>query len=211
MVELNRLKPMVDNYDKKLFNQIFKETEQLRKKLAYNIDHRRMGIENQDVVAFFNIKFVYTFNKYYPEFKDDPGVLKGHIIRALQLFSNRLLKVIYSKKNEVNNSVELTQAAEFSIEYEDEEIDQATLKKLAMKFLKSQLSPQAYMVLTVDINPPMYVLTHLGDKKRVPDKIPNELVADYLGFDNTEIVQKCRKEITNKIRQARQHFCNITL
>ena len=104
-MESHRLKPMVDGYDEKLFNKIYQDTELLRKKLTYQIDARKFGFDQNEIYSWFNVKLIFTFNRYYNE--STPEILKAKIINSLQNFKNRIIKLSYSLKNSVNNTINI--------------------------------------------------------------------------------------------------------
>lgn len=206
-MEESRLKPMVDGYDEKLFAEIYKKTQNLRKKLAHEIDPRRFGVDYQEILSWFDVKFIYAFNRYYEE--KSPELLKAHIIRALQFFKNRILRSAYSLKNQVNNNCkDINELYSSRYEPQEEFIYDETPQLLdsALRYLRDQMSPEAYQVLIVDLQPPFYILDRLGSASTT--KIPSNLIADYLGWSPEEAprINKLRKEISSSIEKARWHF-----
>ena len=85
-MELHRLKPMESGYDSQLFNKLYKETTQLRKSLARQIDSRRFGVSDDVILSWFDDKFMFVFNKHFKDKEVD--VLRGFIINSLQTFIN---------------------------------------------------------------------------------------------------------------------------
>ena len=75
-MELHRLQPMKP-YDPKLFNELYKKTERLRKSLVYQIDSSRWGVTQDEVMSWFDDKFIFVFNKYQDQKK--PDILLGYL------------------------------------------------------------------------------------------------------------------------------------
>jgi hypothetical protein len=213
-MEEHRLKPMKQGYDEQLFYDLYQATNNLRKKLASEIDPKRFGVDYKEILSWFDIKFIYTFNKYFGE--KEPNLLKAHLIRALQFFKNRILRAAYTNKNQVNNNTidieELYDLQEPTIEYEYDERE--FFMKLALEFMHNNLSEEAYRVLEVELHPPLYILTRLEDKESTA-KIPSNLIADYLGWglgkDAIKQVNSLRREIKNITMVAKEHFSELQL
>lgn len=203
-MEEHRLTPMKKGYDQKLFEELYLNTKALRKKLVSEIDHKRFGVEPKDIESWFSVKFIHAFNRYFGE--KEPNLLKAHIIKSLQFFKNRILRSAYSQKNQVNNNCvdiqELYDLKEPIIEYEYNERE--FFLNLALEFMKNTLSENAYKVLQVELNPPLYILDRLKEKESTT-KIPSNLIADYLGFkEGKSLVNRCRKEIEGAILLAKE-------
>ena len=192
-MEEHRLKPMQKGYNEKLFNEIYRNTQSLRNKLAYGIDARRFGVDYHEILSWFDVKFIFVFNRYCHE--KSPEHLKATIINALKFFKNRILKSSYSHKNQVNNAlrVEDVESDELVVEYEYREHDKYI--DIALKEMKTKLTPEAYQVLTIEINPPLYILNELSQEERYnTTKIPSKIIGKYLGLESKEI-NKYKKEI----------------
>lgn len=208
MDESHRLKAMPPNYDRALFNQLFKETKSLRHKLAWDIDPRKFGISYEDMVSAFDVKFVYAFTKYYGS-----PQLKGYIIRALQTYKMRVIKNAYLDKQKIFDSEDITGLYNYDslvIEnpYED---NQEQLIQTIKNYLKARLSSNAYLVFEIDLNPPPYIIKKLRDPEKIKmPKCPADLVAEYLGIDNEpeaiSNIKAWRKEIKEVINQAREYY-----
>lgn len=207
-MEESRLKPMQEGYDQELFLEIYESTQNLRRKLTSQIDPKRFGVDRDEIMSWFDVKFLHAFNKYFGQ--KTPGILKAHIIRSLQFFKNRILRHSYSLKNSVNNNcvdiTELYDLQEPSVEYEYDERD--FFLNIALEFMKSHLSEQAFIVLKVELKPPLYILERLGNASTA--KIPSNLISDYLGMgtDREAIsqVNSLRKEIKNVMETAQDYF-----
>lgn len=205
-MEEHRLSQLPKNYDKELFNEIYRKTSALRRRLVSQIDHTRFGVEKEDISSWLDVKFIFTFTKYYGE---EPEILKAYIINALQFFKNRILRYSYSHKNSVNlNTMDIEDAyynKETQFEWSPDERDFYLAK--AMEFLRDKLSKEALNVLQIEINPPPYILKRIPDKKDTT-KIPSNLIGEYLGLDDLSI-RKLKKEIKDKLVLAREHFDQI--
>ena len=62
-MEHHRLKPM-GNYPVELFNSLYAQTHGLRRKLASQIDASKFGVDYQEVLSWFDVKFLFIFSKY---------------------------------------------------------------------------------------------------------------------------------------------------
>lgn len=206
-MEESRLKPMKENYDPKLFNDYYERTEALRNKLAFGIDARRFGVDHAEIKSWFDVKFIYVYNKYHGVKSDE--MLLGYILNSLKLFKTRIIKAAYTVKNSQNI---VSTDNELYIENKPDEDNSSEFfnAKLstALSFLKENLSENAYQVLDIQLNPPPYILNKLREMGiKNTTKIPNSLYAEYfeLGVSPEAInfIAKLHKEIRNGIKLAR--------
>lgn len=209
MLEINRLKPMVANYDPQKFQRIYDQTENLRKKLVSQIDHRRFGVDPEEILSWFTVKFIYAYNKYCEKYNED--ILKGHMIRAMQFMKCRILRAAYQNKYS-QSIVEYTpnQVKEDYIDpYEDETKDHYF--RLLCDFLKERISDNAFMLFQLQLHPPIYVL-HEMKLQGIENihKIPDQIICNYydLGFDfiSVKYLKSLRKEINSALELAKEHF-----
>lgn len=211
-MEEHRLKPMKEGYDQKLFNCIYKETAGLRKKLAFEIDARRFSVDYNEVLSWFDVKFIFVFNQYYGTIPDER--LKGYIIRALQMFKFRILRVSYNQKSSIYNKTDIVDISQVeNIVYEDETSEELFLK-IALDFLKKELSKDAYFLLELLLNPPHYILNRLSENNKIDlNKIPNTLLLEYLDLEETSIsyIDNLKKEIRKATRSCKDYFLNSKL
>lgn len=211
-MEENRLKPMPSNYDVDLFNELYAKTRKLTAKLSSEIDHRRFGVEKQDIMSWFDVKFIFAFNKYH---ESKPEYLLGYIINSLMMYKNRILRGAYTIKNsqhimniEDRMKFEKIVGVEEDIAFEpSQDYDYQRL----MEFLKDTISDNAMNVLEIQLNPPPFICTRLmesGAKKIT--KIPNEIYAEYfeLGISKNAIkyIEILKREIKYGIELAKVHF-----
>lgn len=209
MLEINRLKPMVENYDPEKFSRLLNRTENLRKKLCSQIDHRRFGMDQEEINSWFVVKFIYAYNKYCQQYNEE--TLLGHLIRAMQFMKCRILRAAYQPK-----------FAQIKVEYNPDHVNEEILNpydeeakdalyNASCKFLQEVLTDNAYMLLQLQLHPPMYVLSKMKDRGLENiHKIPDEIICNYynLGFDDRSIkyLKSLREEIAHGVIKARQHF-----
>lgn len=207
-MEESRLKPMQEGYDQELFLEIYESTHNLRRKLTSQIDPKRFGVDRDEIMSWFDVKFLHAFNRYFGQ--KSPGILKAHIIRSLQFFKNRILRHSYSQKNSVNNNcidiTELYALKEPIVEYEYDERE--FFLGIATEFMRNHLSEQAFIVLQVELKPPLYILERLGNASTA--KIPSNLISDYLGMgtdrESIRQINALRKEIKNVMETAKDQL-----
>lgn len=210
-MEENRLTPMGE-YDPKLFNELYKSTSQLRKKLAYQIDSRRLGVDYQEILSWFDVKFIFVFNKYVKTHEKEE--LKAHLIKALQFFKNRILRKAYSKSNIHNSMIDIEEVYSLKETHIEHEYDERQLfLGLIMEFMENSLSSEAYRILEIELNPPLFILNELSKTNYSTTKIPSSIIADYLGWgiskEAVQRVESLRKELRQAINEARMYFNNV--
>ena len=201
-MEEHRLKVMNEDYNQELFNKLFKETSKLRNKLASEISLARFpGMELKDIKSWFEIKFLYTYQKYQPLYNDRPNILLGNIIKSLQLFKCRILRHAYGKDID---SILGTFSLDNCIEQQDwvEEKDvwySEELLKTVYEDLKHELSQEAYNILMAQIYPPDYILDRITVKQK--NNIPSRLLAEYFEVSQDDIAYY-RKHIRKAIARV---------
>lgn len=208
-MEENRLKPMREGYNVKTFNTLYKKTNNLRRKLASEIDSRRFGVDYYEVLSWFDVKFIFVFNKYWDTMNDD--ILLGHLIKGLQLFKFRILRSAYTIKNaqfimSVEDVLEIAEEPENPWEDAREEILQEVLD-----FLKITISENAFNLLDIKLNPPLYIQTKLKEEGvKSINKIPISLILEYFEMGNSKdaiaLIEDWNKEIAKGILLAKNHF-----
>lgn len=208
-MEENRLKPMPEHYDVNLFNQIYKDTEKLRRKLAWQIDARRLGYDTKEVLSWFDNKFIQCFRIYHDQM--EPNLLKAHIIKALSFFKMRILRYAYSERAKLHNTVDVTTVYIPGHEWHTElETDKNVLLTLCMDKLRADLSYDAFQVLDTEIRTPLYVIRQMSEKGKSSNaQIPSRMIAEYLGWNEKNCLKRvcqAREEIRNAIGEAREYF-----
>jgi hypothetical protein len=203
-MEENRLKPMV-KHDPRVFNNIYKNTEGLRRKLASEIDCRRFGVDYTEVLSWFDVKFIFVFNTYYNEHNED--VLKGHIIKGLQMFKYRILRGAYT----VKYSQSIVPLDGFEKDIPDEIENKSYHMDLLYSYLQNIISDNAFILLQTQLNPPPYIIYRLRELG-VPSlhKIPDEVLLEYFDLGNCPRAYKylatLKKEIKQGIAHCKVHF-----
>jgi len=209
-METHRLKPMPEGYDTQLFNQLYKSTEKLRNKLVFEIDHRRFGVEPQDIKAWFDIKFIYVFTKYSSK-HSNPEILKAHLLSSLQLFKCRILRKAYTQEGlHYLSNVGLEDSPEtgYLIDSGDSEEYREKLE-VVLDFFKGELSRQAYDVLMLKLYPPQFITEKLSTHKNL-SKISPELISEFFDMP-MNIVKRCLKDIKEATSKARILLTDIEL
>lgn len=203
-MEEHRLKPMQPNYDVALFNQLYNDTHKLRRKLARNIDCNRFKVSYEDVVSWFDIKFIFVFNKYYG--KMDSNILKGHIISSLSLYQYRLMRMSYLDRVNLQHVVNYEDSQSFEPLVGSDVNEEALFKEAAIAYMKRNLPEEAYTILQIELYPPYYIIQKLTEQNKNIQKIPANLICEYLGWDNTSKVGRMRKLIHKATEDARAFF-----
>jgi len=213
-MEEHRLKPMV-KHDPKIFNELYERTELLKRKLASQIDHRRFGVDNSEIISWFDVKFIFIFNKYYSRFNKD--VLLGHLINGLKLFKCRILRSAYTFKYtqsivsfEPYHYENDTSLSYQSLNYTSESFDYESYQK-ARDFMQGTLSREAYYLFLLELNPPPFIIKEmeamgLNNRK----KIPADILVKYFELGNSDdsykYINNLRKEIKDGVSKARINF-----
>lgn len=208
-MEENRLKPMVEGYDPLLFEDLYNQTKALRRKLASQIDSARFGVDTSEILSWFDVKFIYIFNKYYKKYADKPEVLKGHLIKGMQFFKCRILRMAYSQKALSQlKTIELSDYEEFEfVQIEEPEIhsNKDYLYNLAIDYMKKNLSENAFELLNIQLNPPPYILNKLFEEGvDNTNKIPNSIIADYFELGTDEKALKYINALKREIKVITQ-------
>lgn len=212
-MEEHRLTKMKDNYDEKLFNDIYEKVQPLKRKLASTISTSKLGVEYEDILSWFDIKFIFVFNKYFDT--KPPDILKGFIISSLQMFQTKILRRAYSNKNAPHSETidiqEIYGLESLFTTQQEEDTSYDTFLKLALSFMKQHLSEDAFLVLDIQLNPPLYIIKKLNklDKPGI-DKIPSNLLSEYLSLGDSkraiQYINELKREIKEVTYIAREHF-----
>lgn len=207
-MEENRLKPMPIGYDEKMFNSLYKKTEPLRKKLASQIDSRRFGLSYEDILSFFDVKFLFTFEKYHQQ---DEGILLGNIINSLSNFKCRILRMAYTQKfSQSISPLEDHSDINHLVDSSDDGNHDFRLSKV-MTMMKLTLSDNAYSLLEVQLNPPPFILEKLKERGfKNFNRIPEDILLDYFdlgtGPKARKFLDNLKKEIKIATNYCKNHF-----
>lgn len=207
-MEIHRLQPMKPNYPKELFEKLYKEVRPLIKALAYQIDNRRYGVSRDVIESWFDDKFIFVFNKHFDN--KEPEVLKGFIINSLRTFKYRVLRKAYSKEADYLTSVVNIGDDDYlmNIIPDDSLRDTHSIYyDLMDQFMKDKLSDNAYILLSVQLNPPPYILSQLNKQN---SRIPDNLLSEYLGV-SVRVIKNLKSEISKAIKSAKEYFSEYSL
>jgi hypothetical protein len=210
MLELNRLKPMPDSYDKELFNSLYLKTHNLRRKLASQIDARRFGVGYEDILSTFDIKFIFVFSQHHEK---PENILLGFILNSLQNFKCRILRSAYTQKfsQSILSVDNILNFDDHLSEQHPENMGEENYYEHFMEFMRNHISLNAYTVLDLKLNPPPYIYNKLNVS---PDsnlrKVPDHIILDYLdlgtGPKAFKYLSSLKKEIKNAVNHAKEHF-----
>lgn len=201
-MEEHRLKTMADDYNKDLFNQLFKQTEKLRNKLSSEISLARFpGMESKDIRSWFQTKFLYAYQKYQPLYNDNPEILKANIISSLQRFKCRILRHAYSSDIDyILGTISLDNSIE-QMDWVKEEEPNYTVEdvELVLNKLKEELNQDAFNILVAQIYPPDYILDRVT-KKQI-NRIPSQILAEYFDMtvDDVTYHRKCIRKAISRL------------
>lgn len=197
---------MQDDYDEELFNQIYKDCNQLMNRLASTINPAYYGVTPDIIRSWFDDKFIYVFNKYYGEMSDK--ALKSHIIKSLQQYKCRILRGAYTFQAEGNidmirlDDEENDRFTKDVIDEDDNEVNQELLQKVK-DYMKKILSDDAYLLFNLQLNPPPMVLA--GD-----NPLSNEKWVKFLDLPVTDYtisyIDKLKESIDSGIKKCRVKF-----
>lgn len=202
--ELHRLKPM-ENYDRVLFEKLYKKCLPYIKRLASQVDARRFNVSPDIIQSYFCDKFIYVFNKYQAEY--DENRLKATLLASLSTYKNRLLRNAYTEQSQYYqslNSLEILFDNDKELVDEDEEIKNENLNNLK-QYLESRLSPDAMLIFEAIYFPPPYIYTSL---KNTNSKISILLLIDFFNLPRTKTssnyVSGLRQEVDYFIEKAKE-------
>lgn len=203
-MEEHRLTEMPKDYDVEVFTSIYNDTKQLRRKLANNIDPSRYGVEREDILSWFDVKFIFIFTKYYGQVNNN--ILKGKIIQGLQFYKNRILRYSYTKKNSVNQTCDISEFFNIEshevvqiVDFEDTFIDSIIPQ------MKSKLDSLAFQLFTIDYNPPLYILYRL-EPSQYNRKIPDYLLCEFMGIS---LSSTSKQELLNARKRYKKVIASL--
>lgn len=210
-MELHRLTGMPENYDVSMFNEFYSKTANLRRKLASGIDHHRFGVTQDEIISWFDDKFLFVFNKYYHTKHD---LLLGYIIQGLTLFKARILRAAYTEKYTQKFVSPDDGFHHIYLEDKYEEPEKTVCKDLLYDFLKEKISGNALFLMEIQLNPPPMIISTLDKEGKKFSKIPDYLLLKYLGIEKHKkgpnILLALQQEIKMGIDLAKKHFSYLT-
>ena len=207
-MEIHRLTPMKPDYPVGLFNELYKETEQLRKSLVYQIDSRRYGVTKDIIQSWFDDKFLFVFNKHFQTM--DRDILKGTLINSLRNFKMRILRKAYSEEGEFYTT-STTIDGEFDIMNTiKEDVEEANPNSILLdNYMREHLSDNAYIIFRIQIDTPPYIVSRLTNNN---SRISNDLLIEYLDINkgsydkSIRYVKNLKREINKCIESAKAYF-----
>ena len=211
-MEILRLKPMIENYDREVFNIIYQDVEPLKHSLANQIDSRLFGVSKDIILSWFDDKLLFVFNKHYND--KDPDVLKGYIINSMKTFKYRILRKAYTEEAHFLGSHVELEGEDFSyiniIPDKEEESDHDLFMGIVSNFMQDKLSDEAHFLYSIQINPPAYILSRM---KKFNSRISLFLIQEYLGItdDKLTILKKLKREINKTIKMAREELPQLAM
>ena len=206
--ELHRLKEMGE-YNTAMFNRLYRKLKPLVRKLSYCVDARRYNVSPDIIQSYFWDKFLYVFNRYQSEY--DENRLKATLISSLTTFKNRLLRKAYSEQSEYYQSlVSLDELFDDSKEDIIDDDDTKLVKERydkVDKYLRDNLSPDAYLLFGIQLDPPPYIRSRM---KTDDSKISIMMILDFLNLkrtkSNANYISSLRKEIEFYKERAREEL-----
>tara|TARA_X000001382_G_C3167389_1_gene178308 strand:- start:217 stop:861 length:645 start_codon:yes stop_codon:yes gene_type:complete len=205
-LELHRLKPLEEEFNKELFNKLYAEVQPLKRRLVYQINPHKLGVTPDIIESWFDDKILFTFNKYYQA--NPENVTKAKILSSLSNFKNRILRKGYQELTE-NHTISIGEDNEVEnfISDEHEESARELFLNLALSFMEKHLNSEAMLVYDIIYSPPEYITSRMSNPK---GNIPARLIIDFLGWEqNTSTVRyigELKSEIAEAIESARDYF-----
>lgn len=203
--ESHRLTAMPDDYDQALFEKIYMETEGLRRKLSWGIDHRKFGVEKDEILQWFDVKFIHAFCQFHKKYDtSNPGNLKGYIINSLKTYQYRVMRISYKEEFDKHlGLIPVDDIIESDIIQEEYTPIREVLLETSLSYMKTILSEDAMLVLDIELNRPQWVIEYMADMG-VPrhNKVPNEIIVDFLGLEKSPAVLNYIKDLQYEIQMA---------
>jgi hypothetical protein len=205
-MEEHRLLEMKPGYDVKQFNRIYKNVIPFKKKLCSEISSSRFGLEYQDICAWFDIKILHVYNKHCLEFTENK--LQAYIINSMKVFKYRVIRAAYQKKY-TDNQLEYLDNYSYAHDLPDSDNSEfkSTLLNIVENFFKNNLSEEAYLVYQIELHIPPYIYQKLLASKKLKQRIPSQLIAEYLSIEGKEAIpyiDSLRNEIKEAIKKAKR-------
>lgn len=205
--ELHRLKVMSEDYDKKLFNKLYKLVQPVIRNLVRGIDVNRLNTSPDILTSQFNDKMLFVFNKYYGTVEEEH--LKANILRALSTYKNHLLKYAYSEKATFNQNLKSFEdlfddsKEDFSDELDEQEEAKVEMWNLLKNYILDNLSPDAQLVWEVTLNPTPYI-----EMNAKYGRITNTLLVDFFDLpktrDSVRYIGELKEEIQSVMEKAKK-------
>lgn len=200
--ELHRIQIMDNDYDIELFNRLYHKLTPLIKNLSKNIDERRYNLPNDIIQSYFSDKFLFVFNKYSKIYDEER--LKATLITSLRTYKNKLLQHAYSKQAEfyqtLNRLDDTFESSKEIIDDSEESIERENKLNYIDKYMKDNLSMDAYLIYQIELNPPLFITEKLKNKN---SKITIVLLLDFFNLrrtkSNSNFISNLKKQIEKEI------------
>ena len=162
--ELHRLTE-IKSYNPTILNKLYKICRPRIKKLTKHIDHRRLNVGPDLIESFFWDKFLYVFNKYQERMEFEE--LKAHLLVSLTQYSYKLMRSGYSEAAEYNQNLisfeSLLDDSKEDLYIPDESSEVNIYHNLLEDFLIKNLTVDAFLVYSIQLNPPPFFTNRLKD------------------------------------------------
>ena len=195
--ELHRLKPMQE-YDEATFNRLYKVCKPVIRNLTRQMDYKRFNLTPDIIQSYFWDKMLFVFNKYYGTCEEEH--LKARILASLSTFKNHLLRTAYGEGAEYHqNLYQLEDLFDNDKELEDdteEEKAKGEMLDMLYKYMKKNLSPDAYLIFEILLSPPPYIKERIKDGSR----ITNILLVEFFDMPRTKSSVRYISELKEDIR-----------
>ena len=143
-------------------------------------------------------KMLFVFNKYYGTCEEEH--LKARILASLSTFKNHLLRTAYGEGAEYHqNLYQLEDLFDNDKELEDdteEEKAKGEMLDMLYKYMKKNLSPDAYLIFEILLSPPPYIKERIKDGSR----ITNILLVEFFDMPRTKSSVRYISELKEDIR-----------
>lgn len=205
--EIHRLKPMQENYDRELFEKIYRICKPVIRNLSRQIDCRRYNVSPDIIQSYFWDKMLYVFNKYYGTCTKDH--LQAKVLSALSLYKYKLLHAAYGNAAEFNQSLTsldvLFDNSKEDSSMEDLPNSRAGLLDEIYDYMRDHMSPDTLLVFEAIYNPPPFIQERLASEKST---VTNIMLIDFFELPHTvkstTFISECREDIRYWLDRARK-------
>jgi hypothetical protein len=188
----------MQEYDEATFNRLYKVCKPVIRNLTRQIDYKRFNLTPDIIQSYFWDKMLFVFNKYYGTCEEEH--LKARILASLSTFKNHLLRTAYGEGAEYHqNLYQLEDLFDNDKELEDdteEEKAKGEMLDMLYKYMKKNLSPDAYLIFEILLSPPPYIKERIKDGSR----ITNILLVEFFDMPRTKSSVRYISELKEDIR-----------
>lgn len=177
---------------------MYKICKPVIRRLTKQIDNRRFNVTPDIISSYFWDKMLFVFNKYYGTCEEEH--LKARILASLSTFKNHLLRTAYGEGAEYHqNLYQLEDLFDNDKNLEDdteEEKAKGEMLDMLYKYMKKNLSPDAYLIFEILLSPPPYIKERIKDSSR----ITNILLVEFFDMPRTKSSVRYISELKEDIR-----------